>query len=751
MDSPGACVTLRVNGLSTAAGFQSLRTIRRIAVLALTSVMLVACGGGGGGSDSANLSPTASFTATPASGAAPLVVAFNAAASSDSDGSITRYAWNFGDGGTTSSTGSTASRTYGSAGTYTVTLTVTDNRGATASTTRTVQVDAPNQPPIAAFEFAPTGGAAPLTIVFDGSPSTDPEGPIATYTWNFGDGTGTSTGSTLSHTFATAGTFIVQLTVADARGLTASTTQSITISGGGGPSSVTVSGKATYERVPFSSNVNLGLSYANASAQPIREAVVELIQSGGSTLATTTTDDNGNYSLTAPANTSVFVRVQAQARRTNTPARTIRVRNNTNGNALYVLDGSVFNSGTTSQTKNLFAGSGWGGTSYSGLRSAAPFAILDTMLSAARFVVDNGNSMLDLPALDVYWSPLNNSASGDVTLGQIESTLFTTDGPAPGIYVLGDENVDTDEYDQHVLAHEFQHFLEYSISRSESPGGPHSPNDRLDLRVAFSEGFANAFSAMVLGDPLYSDSLGSQQGRRFSFSMESNATSPAGWYNEASIQSVTWDLFDAAIDGVDSVALGYKPLYEALTGRFRTGPALTSVYPFVIDLKGQAGAPVAAINALVTSQSIHGTDEWGTNETNDGSVQQALPLYARLTLNGGAKSVCGTTSVGTYNKIGNRSFLRFSITSARAVTVRAQYTSTGSTAPLDPDPDPDIVLYNNGFLDIAESTAIGDESLTRTLEPGEYVIEVYEWSHLDPTYSAAERRGDTCFNVSVTG
>ena len=82
--------------------------------------------------------------------------------------------------------------------------------------------------------------------------------------------------------------------------------------GGGGPSSVTISGKATYERVPFSSNVNLGLSYANASAQPIREAVVELIRSGGSTLATTTTDDNGNYSFTAHASTRVFVRVSAK-------------------------------------------------------------------------------------------------------------------------------------------------------------------------------------------------------------------------------------------------------------------------------------------------------------------------------------------------------------------------------------------------------------------------------------------------------
>ena len=328
--------------------------------------------------------------------------------------------------------------------------------------------------------------------------------------------------------------------------------------------------------------------------QPIREAIVELIQSGGNTLATTTTDSNGNYALTAPANTSVFVRVQAQLRKTTTPARSIRVLNNTNGNALYVLDSAVFNSGATNQTKNLLAGSGWGGTSYTGTRSAAPFAILDTLLAAAEFVVANGNAALDLPALDVFWSPQNNRVtSGRRAHGpdRVHALSHRVDGrPAAGIYVLGAENVDTDEYDQHVLAHEFQHFLEDTISRTDSPGGPHSPNDRLDLRVAFSEGFANAFSAMVLNDPLYSDSLGAQQARRFSFNMESNAASPAGWYNEASIQSVTWDLYDAASDGSDTVALGYKPLYEAFTGGLRTGPALTSVYPFVTDLKGQARA-----------------------------------------------------------------------------------------------------------------------------------------------------------------
>ena len=698
--------------------------------------------------------PTASFTATPSSGVAPLAVSFDASASTDTDGSIATYSWNFGDNSTSNSTTSAASRTYASAGTYTVTLTVTDNLGATASTTRTVQVDALNRPPTASFTATPSSGVAPQMVSFDAGASTDPDGPIATYSWDFGDGAGTATGKTPNYTFLAAGTFTVQLTVADAQGLTGSTTQSITIAAGGGTGTVTISGRATFERVPFSSNVNLGLSYANTSAQPIREAVVELVQSGGTTLATTSTDSNGNYAFAAPLSTNVFVRVKAQSRKTTTPTRDIRVLNNTNSNALYVLDSVVFSSGTANQTKNLLAGSGWGGSGYTGVRGAAPFSILDTLETAADFVVDNGNASLDLPALDVFWSPQNNSSSGDVTLGQIESTLYrtaSTGGPAAGIYVLGDANTDTDEYDQHVLAHEFHHFLEDTISRADTTGGTHSPDERLDMRLAFSEGFANAFSAMVLNDPLYSDSLGAQQAQRFSFSMESNGASPAGWYNESSIQSITWDLYDSVADTSDSVAIGYRPMFEALTGPLRDGAALTSVFPFVDYLKGRAGAPVAAINTLVNSQSIHVADAWATGETNSGSVPQALPIYTQLTLNGGAKPVCGTTLAGTYNKIGNRLFLRFSIAAARSVTVRAAYTATGSTAPFSPAPDPDIVLYKNGFLDIAETTTNGDETLTKTLDAGEYVIEVYEWSHIDPSYSAAQRRGNTCFNVSVTG
>jgi subtilisin family serine protease len=97
----------------------------------------------GGGTTPGNTPPTASFTYS----CTDLTCSFNGTASSDPDGSITGYAWNFGDGSTGS--GVTASRTYASSGTRTVTLTVTDNGGATGSTSQSVSVTAPGGSTIA--------------------------------------------------------------------------------------------------------------------------------------------------------------------------------------------------------------------------------------------------------------------------------------------------------------------------------------------------------------------------------------------------------------------------------------------------------------------------------------------------------------------------------------------------------------------------------------------------------------------------
>ncbi len=159
-----------------------------------------------------NQSPTASFT----SSANNLTASFNAAASSDPDGTVVSYAWDFGDGQT--GTGVAPSHTYAVAGTYNVTLTVTDDKGATGTATNPVTTTAPNVPPTASF----TSSVTNLSATFDGSGSSDPDGTVASYAWDFGDGQ-TGTGVAPSHTYAVAGAYTVTLTVTDNQGATATT------------------------------------------------------------------------------------------------------------------------------------------------------------------------------------------------------------------------------------------------------------------------------------------------------------------------------------------------------------------------------------------------------------------------------------------------------------------------------------------------------------------------------------------------
>ncbi|MGY1664221.1 PKD domain-containing protein, partial [Geodermatophilus sp. SYSU D00705] len=153
----------------------------------------------------------------------------DAAGSGDRDGRIVSYAWTFGDGST--ATGAQATHTYATTGTYPVTLTVTDDRGATATTQRQVSVLAPppNQLPTAVFTTAPLG----LVVAVDGAGSSDPDGRIASHAWDFGDGQ-RGTGVTASHTYAAAGTYTVRLTVTDERGGTATTTRSVTVAAAAG-------------------------------------------------------------------------------------------------------------------------------------------------------------------------------------------------------------------------------------------------------------------------------------------------------------------------------------------------------------------------------------------------------------------------------------------------------------------------------------------------------------------------------------
>jgi len=149
-----------------------------------------------------------------------MAVAFDGSGSDDPDGKVTGYAWDFGDGNT--GTSQNPSHTYGRAGDFTVILTVTDDDSAMASDTTAASIDSDgaNLPPTADPGGPYTGDEA-AAVNFDGGASSDLDGSIAQYDWDFGDGnTAIDGGLTPSNTYAVSGNYDVTLTVTDDGGAT---------------------------------------------------------------------------------------------------------------------------------------------------------------------------------------------------------------------------------------------------------------------------------------------------------------------------------------------------------------------------------------------------------------------------------------------------------------------------------------------------------------------------------------------------
>jgi PKD repeat protein len=166
-------------------------------------------------------------SATPTDGTAPLTVDFTSDGSSDSDGTITDYEWDFGDGVT--STAANPSHTYNSPGSYGAVLTVWDNDGLSDTDGLTITVNTPpNQPPTAVAGATPTSGTAPLAVKFSSAGSFDPDGTITAYLWNFGNGV-TKTNANPSYTYKTGGSYTAQLIVTDNQGATGTNTVGIAV------------------------------------------------------------------------------------------------------------------------------------------------------------------------------------------------------------------------------------------------------------------------------------------------------------------------------------------------------------------------------------------------------------------------------------------------------------------------------------------------------------------------------------------
>jgi hypothetical protein len=454
-----------------------------------------------------------------------------------------------------------------------------------------------------------------------------------------------------------------------------------------------VTGRVAYESVPSTTS---GLNYALTTARPVRGARVLLVDAtASSTLAETATDGNGAFSLPAAGGQAKLVIV---AQTVDPP---IVVKDNTDSDQIWAVETAAFSG---SQQFDLTIPSGWTGGGYDAAsRLSAPFAILDAMWEAAQAF--RAVRSVAFPQLLVNWSPDNRSESGDKAAGQITTSHW--DGQQ--LYILGKENVDTDEFDSHVIVHEWGHYFESFLSRSDSVGGSHGSGDLLDMRVAFGEGWGNAVSAMALyPDSVYTDTLGSGQSRGFGFDLEDNGGDPRpGWFSEASIQSILYDIFDPNDDGVDHVSLGLGPIYDALAGPQRSTPALTSIFSFAWALGQVDPGSVGGVDQLLMQHSIMPVrDPFGDDETNDAGYPDNLPIY-RLADIGGAPVTLTLHGEQDWNWVGQNRF----------VAVIGNGSSVTATATTNQDVSLTAVA-NGNVLDYSDRFYSGTETVQFTTASG---------------------------------
>lgn len=636
------------------------------------------------------------------------------------------------------------------------------------------------------------------TVNLSGSASDPDQGDTLTYAWTQLSGqvvvinNADAASASFTAPDVAAGipeALMFRLTVTDNGGL--STSGQVTITVSEPQANVTISGTLSYEfPPPNTAPVCDGLNFSAIETRPIRGATVQIIDAvTDAVLGSATASDIGGYSITVPGQTQVFVRVRAELKRVGAPSWDVEVRNNVvsagdpnppvrGARPLYVLDGADFDSGFADSSRNLTATTGWNipSANYNGVRAAAPFSVLDTIFTAMQLVIGE-EPQATFPPLDAFWSVGNNTAQGTGTLSEsIDAgelgTSFFIDFQGNELFLLGMEGDDAEEFDDHVIVHEWGHYFESSFSRSDSIGGAHGPDDRLDPRVAFGEGFATALSGIALGDPNYCDTLWFQGDLRgFRINIEGGSSVSAGWWDEFSIIRLVYDLWDTVDDATDTGSIGFGPIYEVMVGDQAVTGAFTSIFSFAESLRSQNPGELAFIDAQLTAEGITaaGVDRWASTETsvpsgpNDPPAPlDVLPVYTTIVPDGSVTEICSNRQyegVGVFgstgNKLGEHRFVRMNIAVQRPYTF--SIITTTDVTPEASDPDMHFFLngqFQNQFIgnDLqGRSGDVNQEIFTtpNSLTPGEYVIDVWEWRYQDST------RPDTypdrvCFDVSVT-
>lgn len=313
------------------------------------------------------------------------------------------------------------------------------------------------------------------------------------------------------------------------------------------PAEAAVSGTIRYENLLFPETGEGNLQASEY--RPIRQAPVELVGATDSLLlGSTVSDESGHYTIEVnPLLGSRIVYLRVPARQDN---ERVKVEIVNRWGALYAMVSDLVPL-DLSQDHTLDVDGTWADD------NGGLFNIFDVILIGSDF--NRALAGTTTPKVRIVWYP---GASGTFFRPWDRSIQLTS--------IAG---VDTDEYDDDVILHEYGHATAHAYSHDKSPGGPHRLTARHDLRLAWSEGFASFYSALVRGEPQYVDTaslFSAEESIRIMYEMETPgfAEFATGSNNELAIQSALWDLIDGGPGDDDFITRPVEDFWAVFTQHF---------------------------------------------------------------------------------------------------------------------------------------------------------------------------------------
>lgn len=459
-----------------------------------------------------------------------------------------------------------------------------------------------------------------------------------------------------------------------------------------------IHGWAVYDKLAVTST---GLDLVPSAFPAIRGAVVEAVDPATDrVVASGATDARGEFVLDVPGPGPYEIRVVA-----GLVAQDVVVRDNTRNGLTWSVSGEAM------------AGEGIFLRASDASRVAGAFNILEAIRKANALIV-NLEPGLELPPLTLFWSPLNTDDRENAAGRYIGGTsFFSEQGFA---VILGDRWSDSDEFDDDVILHEYAHFLAARFSRDDSVGGPHAAGDVLDPRVAWSEGWANFFSSLVTGDPVYRDS---RNDRVLEYDLESGMSGfgVPGYWDERTVHELLWDLVDEAEDGGDMVVVPLEAVWRAF--RSLSTDAFVYLPSFLDRLVGDETVDAMSVEQMA---HMHSLDYLAGNVAR-------THLFPRFLDGQTATGELDSWSQRRSNLARSAHLYAFETTGG-AVGIDLEITGLGSARNPEAN-DLDLYLMDSQGRELRRSIQGGDgasETIETFLPAGRYVVEVRSFSRPDP-------------------